>query len=123
LSFRTPDQSLRDILNSIVMIEEFMGGVSLDRFRSEPMRIAAVERHLQKISEAAIRLGNDAEVLCPGLPWRNIRGIGNFLRHEYDRVDLDTVWHTVTDQSACAESFGYFCAAKADPRVLTRCEL
>lgn len=25
------------------------------------------------------------------------RGIGNFLRHEYDRVDLDTVWHNVTD--------------------------
>ena len=44
LSFRTPDQSLRDILNSIVMIEEFMGGVSLDRFRSEPMRIMAQSR-------------------------------------------------------------------------------
>jgi hypothetical protein len=42
------------------MIEEFMGGVWLDRIRSEPMRIAAVERHLQKISEAAVRLGDDA---------------------------------------------------------------
>ena len=79
------------------MIEEFIGGVALDRLRSEPMRIAAVERHLQKISEAAVRLGDYAEVLCTGLPWRNIRGRGNFLRHEYDRVDLDTVWHTVTD--------------------------
>ena len=25
-----------------------------------------------------------------------IRGIGNWLRHQYDRVDLDTVWHTAT---------------------------
>ena len=97
MSSRTPDQSLRDILNSILLIEEFTAGVSFDRFRDEPMRIAAVERHLQKISEAAVRLSDHAEILCPGVPWRNIRGIGNFLRHEYDRVDLETVWHTVTD--------------------------
>jgi uncharacterized protein with HEPN domain len=95
LSSRTPDQSLHDILNSISRIEEFIAGVSFDRFREDPMRVAAVERHLQKISEAAIRLGEVAETLCPGMPWRNIRGIGNFLRHEYDRVDLETVWHTV----------------------------
>lgn len=97
MSSRTPDQSLRDILNSTIMIENFVAGVSFDGFRDDPMRIAAVERHLQKISEAAVRLGDQAEILCPGLPWRNIRGIGNFLRHEYDRVDLDTVWHTATD--------------------------
>jgi uncharacterized protein with HEPN domain len=97
LSSRSSDQSLRDILNSIILIEEFVAGVSFDRFRDEPMRIAAVERHLQKVSEAAVRLGDQAEVLCPGLPWRNVRGIGNFLRHEYDGVDLDTVWHTVMD--------------------------
>ena len=33
---------------------------------------------------------------CPGLPWHNIRGIGNWLRHQYDRVELDTVWYTAT---------------------------
>jgi uncharacterized protein with HEPN domain len=49
------------------------------------------------ISEAAIRLGDQAEVLCPGLPWRNIRGIGNWLRHQYDRVDVEAIWQTVID--------------------------
>jgi uncharacterized protein with HEPN domain len=97
LSSRTPDQSLHDILSSIILIEQFIAGISFDHFRDDPMRIAAVERHLQKISEAAIRLSDQADILCPGIPWRNIRGIGNFLRHEYDRVDLDTVWHTVTN--------------------------
>ena len=47
--------------------------------------------------EAAIRLGGDAEALCPGLPWHNIRGIGNWLRHEYHRVDTTTIWNTVTE--------------------------
>jgi hypothetical protein len=41
------------------MIEEFVAGVPFDAFRNEPMRIAAVERHLQKISEAAVRLGDE----------------------------------------------------------------
>ena len=62
-----------------------------------PKPSPAVERKLQVISEAAIRLGDQAEVLCPTLPWRNIRGIGNWLRHQYDRVDVEAIWHTVVD--------------------------
>jgi uncharacterized protein with HEPN domain len=56
-----------------------------------------VERKLQLISEAAIRLAEDAERLCPGMQWRNIRGLGNWLRHQYDRIDLETIWRTVRD--------------------------
>jgi uncharacterized protein with HEPN domain len=69
--------------------------MDFDAFRQDPKTISAVERKLQLISEAAGRLGEQAEVLCPGLPWRNIRGIGNWLRHEYDRVDIDTIWNTI----------------------------
>lgn len=60
------------------------------------MRVAAVERYLLKVSEAAIRLGDQGPALCPGLPWHDLRGLGNWLRHQYDRVDLQTVWHTAT---------------------------
>src|ERR1700674_795531 len=70
--------------------------LDFDAFREDPKTIAAVERKLQVISEAAVRLGDQAERLCPGLPWHNIRGIGNWLRHQYDRVDIETVWNTVT---------------------------
>ena len=47
------------------------------------------------ISEAAIRLKDAAESLCPGVPWRDIRGIGNWLRHAYERIDSETIWNTV----------------------------
>ena len=70
--------------------------MNLERFRTDVKTMDAVERRLQRISEAAIRLRTDAETLCPGMPWPNICGIGNWLRHQYDRVDLDTVWHTAT---------------------------
>ena len=79
------------------MIEQFTAEMDFEAFRSSPMAIAAVERKLQIISEAAIRLGDEAERRCPGQPWRDIRGIGNQLRHAYERVNLATVWNTITD--------------------------
>jgi uncharacterized protein with HEPN domain len=97
LPFREPTLALRDILDSIDMIVQFVRGLDLEAFREDPKTVAAVERKLLLISEAATRLGEDAERLCPGLPWHNIRGIGNWLRHRYDRVDVETVWNTVID--------------------------
>ena len=65
--------------------------MDLEAFRADPKTIAAVER---KLREAAIRLGQQAQTLCPGIPWNNVRGIGNWLRHRYDRVDVETVWNS-----------------------------
>ena len=79
------------------MIDQFVRGMDLGAFRKDPKTVAAVERKLLLISEAATRLGEDAERLCPDLPWHNIRGIGNWLRHRCDRVDVETVWNTVID--------------------------
>jgi uncharacterized protein with HEPN domain len=49
------------------------------------------------VSEAAKRLGDDAERLCPGQPWRDIRGIGNHLRHAYDSLDAMLIWKVYQD--------------------------
>jgi hypothetical protein len=38
-----------------------------------------------------------AEELCPDVPWADVRALGNFLRHEYDRVDPARVWLTIED--------------------------
>jgi len=96
LPFSEASLSLTDILDAIIAIEQFTKDMDLDSFRQDPKTIAAVERKLQVISEAAVRLGEQAEALCPGLPWRDIRGIGNWLRHQYDHVDIETIWNTVT---------------------------
>ena len=96
MPFSEDSLSLADIRDAVAAIEQFTRDMDFDAFREDPKTIAAVERKLQVISEAAVRLGERAEALCPGLPWRNIRGIGNWLRHQYDRVDIETLWNTVT---------------------------
>jgi uncharacterized protein with HEPN domain len=58
----------------------------------------AVERCLERICEAAHRLGWRAAELMPDQPWGDIRGMGNRLRHAYDRISLDVVWNTVRER-------------------------
>jgi len=88
---------LTDIVESIQSIERFVSGMDLRDYRGDERTQAAVERKLLVISEAAIRLTDEADSLCPGIPWRDIRGIGNWLRHRYDRVDAETIWNTIHD--------------------------
>lgn len=88
---------LSDILDAIRSIEEFVSGMDLAAYAADERTQAAVERKILIISEAAIRLGDAAETVCPEIPWRDIRGIGNWLRHQYDRIDAETIWNTIQD--------------------------
>ena len=97
MPFRDFDRTLRDIAEAVRLIEEFTVGMNFDAFREDPRTVAAVARKLLVISEAAIRLGEAAETRCPGPPWAEIRGMGNWLRHQYDAVELPVIWKTVRD--------------------------
>jgi uncharacterized protein with HEPN domain len=68
---------LGDILDAISSIHRFVHGMDSKAFAEDERTQAAVERKLLIISEAAIRLKDAAETICPELPWRDIRGIGN----------------------------------------------
>ncbi len=48
---------------------------------------------MERVCEAAHRLGERAAELMPNQPWGNIRGMGNRLRHAYDRISLDVIWN------------------------------
>lgn len=95
MPFRDDDNSLRDIADAIGVIEAFTLGMDFEEFQGDSKTVAAVERKLQIISEAAIRLGSHAETRCPGLPWRDIRGMGNWLRHQYERIEVSVIWKTI----------------------------
>jgi len=97
MPFEDARSHLEDILESILFIQQFVRGIDREAYCRDEKTQAAVERKLLVLSEAAIRLKNSAEVLCPGIPWRDIRGSGNWLRHQYDNVDAETIWNTVQD--------------------------
>ena len=79
--------------------------MSFEEFCAEKKTEAAVERKLSVLSEAAIRLGEAGPRLCPDIPWRDVRGIGNWLRHQYDRADRETIWTTVERDLPAIKSY------------------
>ena len=93
-----PAASLADILENLERIEAYVTGLDREAFGGDTLRRDAVERCLERICEAAFRLGEKAAELAPSQPWGDIRGLGNRLRHAYDRIDLDVLWNTVRDR-------------------------
>jgi uncharacterized protein with HEPN domain len=69
--------------------------MSFNAYASDEKAIDAVERCLQRISEAAQKVGDYLDELYPDAPWKAARGLGNILRHKYDEVADDLVWGAI----------------------------
>jgi uncharacterized protein with HEPN domain len=77
LPFSDPATHLLDILEAINHIETFVAEMDLESYKADSKTKSAVERQMQIITEAAVRLGDDAERLVPGPDWKGLRGMGN----------------------------------------------
>jgi len=93
-----PADCVADIIENAEWVEGYIAGMARRTFEQDGRTRDAVERCLERVCEAAHRLGERAEELMPGQPWSDIRGMGNRLRHAYDRVSLDIVWNTARDR-------------------------
>jgi len=87
-----PARRLEDIIENAEAIRRYTAGMDVAAFSKDPKTYDAVERCLERIAEAAAKLGDLAPVLVPGQPWQEIRALGNRLRHEYDDIREDRIW-------------------------------
>ena len=87
---------LNDILDNIQIIQKMLDGRTLETFTRDPVIRLAVERALEIVSEASRHVSTAAQLRHGEIPWRQIRAIGNVLRHEYQRVDAASIWTTAT---------------------------
>lgn len=88
---------LEHIIENAERIARYVEGLSFDDFANRPMVLDAVERCLARITEAAIRAGDEVmATVAPAVPPHVYRGFGNALRHDYDQLDIHTVWLTAT---------------------------
>lgn len=104
-----PARRLEDILENARAIQRYVAGMDVTVFQKDHKTCDAVERCLERISEAAAKLGDLASSLVPGQPWQEIRALGNRLRHEYDAIREDRLWDIVQIDlpplcSACEEA-------------------
>ena len=87
----TERQRLRieHIVENAERIASYVAGLDYAAFAADPKTIDAVERCLARITEAAIRAGDETMAsIAPDIPPHIYRGFGNALRHDYDLMDM-----------------------------------
>ena len=99
---------LTDIVEAIELIRSEMAGVSIAAFEHDRRKRWLVERGIEIISEASHRLGAALKARHPEIPWQKVAGIGNVLRHDYQEIAHDVLWHVVLEdltplEKACRE--------------------
>jgi uncharacterized protein with HEPN domain len=86
---------LEDILEAIATIHAYTSGKAASDYASERMLRDAVERNVERISEASRHIPKSLKAEHAEIPWRKVAGIGNILRHAYPIVDDSLVWEVV----------------------------
>lgn len=56
--------------------------------------MAAFERKLEIIGEAARRVSEGFAKATPGIPWRGVIGLRNVLAHNYGEIDRERLYDT-----------------------------
>lgn len=87
----------KDILAELSFIAKATKGLTFKSYARDALVKRAVERSLLTISEAVRALPAAHTSTQPDIPWKQIKGIGNVLRHEYFRVADSIIWNTVQE--------------------------
>ncbi|WP_247517333.1 DUF86 domain-containing protein [Bradyrhizobium sp. 190] len=85
------------MLEAIRGIEKAIKGKSFRDYQRSWVLRSAVERGVEVISEASRHLEQKLKTPHKEVRWKDIAGIGNVLRHEYQRVDGQIIWKAVKD--------------------------
>ena len=85
------------ILNSINRILDYISGKDREAFESDFLTQDAVVRQLEIIGEATKRDSKDFRSKQPEIPWSDMAGMRDILKHDYIDVDLIIVWKTISE--------------------------
>ena len=86
---------IQDILDAVSAIEKYTQGMEFDSFIEDRRTVDAVVRNLMVIGEAAVHVPENICLKHPEVPWYDMRGMRNFVVHEYFRADDSVIWDTV----------------------------
>ena len=87
---------LEHIRDSITKIE-YLSSIlhSQDNFETKWIEQDAIIRNLEIIGEATANISEDVKQNYPDVSWREIKGMRNFVSHQYFGVELSEIWRTV----------------------------
>lgn len=104
MATRSPSVALADIIDVNARIRTEVLGTAHEEFERDWRKRWIVERGVEIISEASRRLPDDLKTRHPEIPWAKVAGIGNVLRHEYERIAPAILWNVIAHDLAPLEA-------------------
>jgi len=87
---------LGHILESIEKIEYLARALHMqDNFEKKWVEQDAIIRNLEIIGEASINISDELKQKYPDVLWQEMRGMRNFVTHQYFGVELSEIWRTI----------------------------
>lgn len=88
---------LLDMRHNLYLVQNWTAGLTVEQFIEDTMRVYAVVRAMEIISEASRGVEAAVKDRHPALEWSAIAAAGNFYRHEYDNVIEKRIWYSATN--------------------------
>lgn len=86
---------LEHIIDSIGKIEELTRLLhSYDNFEKKWIEQDALIRNFEIIGETSVHVSQGLKDAHPHVVWNEMKGLRNFITHEYFGLQLDSIWYT-----------------------------
>ena len=91
-------ERLEHMLMAIDRILRYTKGKTFQDLVEDDMMYYAVVKNIEIIGEAANMLTIDFQTTHPETPWKMVKGMRNYIVHEYFQIDNLVVWDVVTNE-------------------------
>lgn len=86
---------LRDIIDAMDSIEEFLGDMNFNELSKDDKTSSAIIRKFEIIGEASKHLPDGLKESHPEIPWKDMSGMRDRLIHAYFGIDYKLVWEAI----------------------------
>lgn len=95
---RTPALYIKDILESMNLIDQFVARMELEDFKKDIKTSDAVIKRFENIGEATKNIPEEIKAGYPDIPWKEMAGMRDKLVHFYFGVKHELVWTAVKNR-------------------------
>jgi len=89
---------LEHIRQGIARIEQLTAGRTVEDYLADEGLREMIERNIARSAEAARHVPAGVRAAHRAIPWRQVVGTLNVIRHDYDEIDNRVMWMTATEK-------------------------